>query len=161
MVCGKKNEFNNDIYRQSDCQDWLSRSLAIRARVADDLVACEARVSTKRAASPEATMVKIVRSMFTNAPTPYLTLADVTAFYNDATASRGELPLSAKAVGWMVRGKLGLETTKTRGVFVIAQSERRKIDGLAMRYGLQADEPNMTSEIAALGFLARSAKISA
>lgn len=134
---------------------------AIRARVADDLVASEARVSIKRAASPEATMVRIVRSMFANAPTPYLTLADVTALYNDTTATRGEQPLSAKAVGWMVRGKLGLETTKTRGVFVIPQNERGKIDSLAMRYGLPADVPIMTPEIAALGFLARSAKISA
>lgn len=134
---------------------------AIRARVADDLAACEARVSTKRAALPEATMVRTLRSMFANAPTPYLTLAEVTAVYNDATAARGERPLSPKAAGWMVRGKLGLETTKTRGVFVIPQSERRKIDSLAMRYGLPADAPIMTPEIAELGLLARSAKISA
>lgn len=134
---------------------------AIREYVADDLVASEARVSTKRAASPEATMVRIVRAMFANAPTPFLTLADVTALYNDATAARDELPLSAKAVGWMVRGKLGLETMKTRGVFVIPQSERRKVDGLAAQYGLPTDSPTISPGVAALGFLARSAKISA
>lgn len=133
----------------------------IRATVADELVAAEARVSTKRAASPEATMVKTVRAMFANAPTPYLTLADVTALYNDATAARGELPLSPKAVGWIVRGKLGLETTKRCGVFVIPQSERRKIDSLATRYGLPPEVFTMLPEIAALGLIARSAKISA
>ncbi|HEX8300275.1 hypothetical protein [Sphingomonas sp.] len=133
----------------------------IRGSVADDLVASEARVSTKRAASPEATMVRILSSMFANAATPYLTLADVTVLYNDVTAIRGELPLSAKAVGWMVRGKLGVETTKTRGVSVIPQSERGKIDSLAMRYGLPADVPIMTPKLRCRGFLARSAKISA
>lgn len=134
---------------------------AIRACVADDLAAAEARVSTKRATSPEATMVRILRSMFAHTTTPYLTLADVTALYNETTATRCELPLSAKTVGWMVRGKLGLETTKTRGVFVIPQSEGRKIASLATRYGLPADVPTMTPEIAELGFLARSAKLSA
>ena len=134
---------------------------AIRASVADDLVASEARVSTKRASSPEARMVRIVHSMFVNAPTPYLTLADVTGLYNDAIVTRGELPLSVKAVGWLVRGKLGLETTKTRGVFVIPQSERGKVDRLASRYGMSVNGPAIIPEITALGFLARSAKISA
>ncbi len=130
----------------------------LRDRIADDLVTAEARVSTKRAASAPVTMVSILRTMFRTAPTPYLTLADVAAVFNDATAARGEQPLSPKAVGWLVRGKLGLETTKTRGVYVIPQSERSKVTALVARYQLPPEDTTIIPEIAAMGFLARSAK---
>ncbi|UVO53065.1 hypothetical protein [Sphingomonas sp. SUN039] len=133
----------------------------LRTKIADDLVACEARVTTKRAASADATMVKVLRLMFRVAPTPYLTLADITAQFNDAMAEHGAAPIESKATGWLVRGKLGLVTTKTRGVYVIPQSERGKIDALADRFGLPAEMVIAAPEIAALGFLARSAKISA
>ena len=131
----------------------------LRSRIAGDLVMAEARVTTKRAASPPVTMVSVLHKMFQVAPTPYLTLADVTHVFNEETATRNEQPLTPKALGWLVRSKLGIETTKTRGVYVIPQSERVKIDVHAARYGLQTDKPAMIPEIEAMGFLARSAKI--
>lgn len=131
---------------------------ALRDRIADDLVAGEARVATKRAVSPSVTMVGVLHAMFRTARTPYLPIADVTATFNEVTGQRGERPLAAKAVGSLVRRQLGLVTTKTRGVYVIPQSERMKIDALAARHGLRPEEPAVPSEVAAPGLVARSAR---
>ncbi len=131
---------------------------ALRERVAGDLVAGEARVATKRAASPEAAMVRVLAELCRSVPTPYLPLSTVAAAYNWDREGRSELPLSVKGVGWIVRGKLGLETMKTRGVYVIPQSEREKIEALAARYGLPPAEPCVAPKVGAPGFLARSAK---
>lgn len=131
----------------------------LREQIADHLVMVEARVGAKRAASPNVTMVSVLHKMFRSSPTPYLTLAAVTATFNEATAGRNEMPLAPKAVGSLVRCKLGLETMKTRGVYVIAQSERAKVDALAERYGLTRDGHATFADIDAAGFVARSAKI--
>lgn len=130
----------------------------LRERVAGDLVAREARVATKRAAAPEATMVRVLVELCRSLPTTYLPVSAVAAAYNGEVEGRGERPLSVKSIGWMLRGKLGLESTKTRGVYVIPQSERTKIDALAARYGFQSPEPRILPDVEALGFLARSAK---
>lgn len=131
----------------------------LRSDIAEHLVDTQARVTTKRAASSHVRVVAILHKMFQVAPTPYLTLADAAAQFNDESAARNEQPLTPKALGWLIRSKLGLETTKTRGVYVVPQSERSKIDALALRYGISVEAPNNIPEIAALGFLARSAKI--
>lgn len=131
----------------------------LRNDIAEHLVDVQARVTTKRAASSHVRVVGILHKMFQVAPTPYLTLADVAAQFNDESAQRNEQPLTPKALGWLIRSKLGIETTKTRGVYVIRQGERSKIDFLALRYGISTEAPSATPEIVALGFLARSAKI--
>lgn len=131
----------------------------LRSEIAEHLVDVQARVATKRAASSHVRVVGILHKMFQVAPTPYLTLADVTAQFNEESAARNEQPLTPKALGWLIRSKLGIETTKTRGVYVVPQSERAKVDGLVLRYGISVEAPSTIPEIAALGFLARSAKI--
>ena len=129
----------------------------LRERIAGDLVAGEARVATKRAAAPEATMVRVLANLFRTSPT-YQPLSVVTMGYNEEAALRGEGPISIKSAGWIIRHKLGIESTKTRGVYVIPQSERGKVDTLAARYGVVTATPDMTREGLGLGFLARSAK---
>lgn len=126
----------------------------LRAHIAAHLVSAEARVTTKRAASPPVTMVRLLHKMFQTAPTPYLTVSDVTHVYNQQAMR----PLTPKGIGALLRGPLGLVTSKTRGVYVIAQSERGKVDALAKRYGVPSEPAAIIAKIAALGFLARSAK---
>lgn len=121
----------------------------LRGRIADDLVAGEARVATKRAASPRVTMVGILHEMFARTRTPYLALTDVAAAFNGATAERGEQPMAVKAVGWLVRSQLGLVTMKTRGVYVIPQSERVKVEASAARYGLDLEGSAVPPKLAA------------
>ncbi len=130
---------------------------SLRDRIAGDLVAGEARVATKRAAAPEATMVRVLAELFRSGATPYVTLAAATAAYNESMEGRGERPLSAKAAGWLVRSKLGLETRKTRGVYVISDRDRSNVEALAAREDDAAHENDVRPSVAALGFPARSA----
>jgi len=130
----------------------------LRDRIGRDLVALEARVVTKRAAAPEATMVRVLAKLFGSARVTHLPLSAVTSAYNEEAGGRGDAPLSVKGAGWLVRGKLGLETAKTRGVYVIPQSERGKVSELADRYGIDPMPRSITDEVEALGFAARSAK---
>ena len=99
----------------------------------------EARAAAKRATLPHIAMVGVLRRKFQASPTPYIGLATVTECYNEEIAMRGERPLTPKAVGCLVRNRLGIETTKSRGVYVIEQSQRGKIEDFARRYGLTAE----------------------
>lgn len=107
----------------------------LRERLAVDLLAGEARAAAERASSPEALMVRVLHTLLRELQTPYLPLASITAAYNKEVQSRGGRSLSAKSVGWVVRGRLGLQTVKTRGVYVIPQSERPKIEALSASHG--------------------------
>jgi hypothetical protein len=49
-------------------------------------------------------------------------------------------PLSSKSIGWMVRSRLNVETYKSRGVSVISQAQRQRIDALARRFGLDCSD---------------------
>ena len=118
----------------------------IRERLAGELVAAEARVATERAAAPEPTMVRVLAGMLVSATTHYLPIAALTSAYNAEAEQAGAAPMSVKSVGWLVRGKLGLETTKTRGVYVIPQSERDKIEALVARYGLDVPKRGIAPE---------------
>ncbi|HEX8643719.1 MAG TPA: hypothetical protein VF702_07370 [Allosphingosinicella sp.] len=122
---------------------------ALRGRLARDLVAEEARAAAERAASPRVTMVGVVHGLAATSPTAWLALTDVATAYNSMIAERGEPPLSVKAIGWLVRRQLGLATMKTRGVYVIPQSERAKIAALALRYGLGDEVPESPQTVGA------------
>jgi hypothetical protein len=121
----------------------------LRRRIGDDLVQQEGRIASTRAASPRIMLATIIHTMFPKARTPYLALTDIAAAYNEAAAERGEQPLALKAIGWLIRSQLGLVTTKTRGVYVIPQSERAKVDDLALRYGLDTEATANQDRLAA------------
>lgn len=127
----------------------------LRSEVATDLVAGEARVAIKRAAAPTATMVRTLHELIQTGATPHISIAALTAAYNEKMKALGEYPLSAKAVGSIARAKLGLETTKTGGVYVIPHGERRKIRALADRERETKTEPPVGD--VTVGFPARSA----
>lgn len=128
----------------------------LRDRVACDLVAGEARVTTRRAAAPEATMVRALVALSPSAP-GHLSISAITSAYNEEARNRGDMEISTKAAGCIVRGKLGLETIKTRGVYVVPQSERTKVAALAVRYGVELDNQRAEANVQASGFFARSA----
>lgn len=131
---------------------------ALRGRIADDLVAAEARVATKRALSPPVTLVGVLDAMFRTSRRPYLPIADVTVSFNEVTGNRGERPLPVKAVGSLLRSRLRLVTVKSHGVYVIPQSERPKVEALAERHGLRRKEQVGVPDAEAAGLVARSAK---
>ena len=109
---------------------------ALRDAIGTHLANGEARAVAKRNCLPHIAMVGVIDRMFRMASTPYLPLAEITRCYNHETATRGERSLTPKAAGCLLRNRLGLETTKTRGVYVVDQSQRSKIGELAARFGL-------------------------
>lgn len=108
----------------------------LRDGIGINLAMGEARAAAKRNSLPHIAMVGVLDKMFRRAPTPYLPLADVARQFNEG--ERVAMPI--KSVGHIVRTRLGIETTKTRGVYVIPIGERGKVDALASRYGLTHDE---------------------
>lgn len=122
---------------------------SLRSRLTADLVAVEARAAAERAASPSVTIAAVVHRLAASSPTAWLSLADIAAAYNSIIEERGESPLTMKAIGWLVRRQLGLVTMKTRGVYVVPQSERAKIAALALRYGLNGEATAAPAQVAA------------
>ena len=107
----------------------------LRERIADHLVAGEARAVAKRAASPKATLVGVLHRKFNETDTSYIKVSDITNAYAAQTATQGEHRMTPRAVGHILRKELGLQTRKSNGVYVIAASERPAISSLAKRYG--------------------------
>ena len=109
---------------------------AIRDAIGTHLAMGEARAAATRNSLPHIAMVGVLDRMFRSSPTPYLPLADVAHQLNQGEGSA--MPI--KSIGHLVRTRLGLETTKTRGVYVIAAHEKAKVDALALRYGLTPEK---------------------
>ena len=109
---------------------------ALRDAIGTHLAMGEARAAAQRATLPHVAMVGVLNDMFRSTPTPYLPLADVAQQFN----RHGNHTMPIKSVGHLVRTRLGIETTKSRGVYVIAKTEKGKVDALASRYGLTCDE---------------------
>jgi len=109
---------------------------ALRAAIGTHLAMGEARAAAKRNSLPHIAMVEVLDRMFRRAPRPYLPLADVAQQFNEGA----DIAMPIKSVGHIVRTRLGIETAKTRGVYVIPIAEKGKVDALASRYGLTREE---------------------
>lgn len=111
----------------------------LREAVAAELAAEEARVSDERASTAEVAMLRLVRDAFADAKTPYVSVAEITERFSSFALEKSYQRPTNKWVGWVLRDRLGLSTIKSRGVYVIPQTERPKIEALAMRAGLSTD----------------------
>ena len=114
----------------------LIDDFTLREAIGTHLAIGQARAAAKRATLPHVAMVGVLNDMFASTPTPYLPLADVAQQFNQS----GNHTMPIKSVGHLVRTRLGIETTKSRGVYVIAKAEKVKVDALASRYGLTHDD---------------------
>ena len=109
----------------------------VRARIATHLSRADTDVRQDRGMSEEAMVLTALVESFDAAGTPYVAVADVAARYNKKILEDFQLPVSPKWVGSIVRTRLRIRTMKTRGVYVVPQSERPRIDALASRYGVR------------------------
>jgi hypothetical protein len=107
-----------------------------RDRLIRELAQWEARDMSKRAGTPDAVMLRAVRDAFDTASTSYVSIANVMERFNDANMPSTGQALSAKSVGHIVRKRLHLATTKTRGIYVVPGSERAKVAALSRHYGI-------------------------
>jgi len=129
----------------------LMDDAVLRESVGTHLAMAEARGATRRAALPHIAMAGVLHRRF-EANTAYITLADAVADYNALALANGEGPLTHKGAGYLIRAKLGLATTKTRGIYVVPAHEKTKIAELAQRYGVGCDEQADVANDCAAGF---------
>ena len=111
----------------------------LRDRIRDELVGEEARVLQERASSLEATMLGVLVDAFAQAESPYVTVSETTERFNLRACPELGRPMTNKWVGGFLRTRLRLTPLKTRGVYVIPQTERLKIDMLARRHGIAVE----------------------
>lgn len=130
---------------------------ALRDRIADELVAEEARVFSERASPPDITVLAAITEAAAISQTSHIAIADIARRVSSKTLGNFENSISPKTVGSIVRTKLRLPTVKSNGVYVIPNTARPAIAALATRYGISNDVAD-SSDGTAFGFLARSAK---
>ena len=102
----------------------------VRAAIGERLAGEEERAAARRALRPHVAMVGVLDRMFRDGDKPNLPIASITEAFNRGNVS----PLPIKSVGHIVRARLGLETRKSAGVYVIPAHERGKIAELVKRY---------------------------
>lgn len=110
----------------------------LRNAIGDELSAVEAIAATYQAAMPEARLVRIVARLVASAEVPYVALSAIADAYNTEQIGSSVPPHSVKSIGLLIREKFGLQTRKTRGVFVIPSDQWSKIDQLISRYSIDA-----------------------
>ncbi|HYC99577.1 hypothetical protein [Brevundimonas sp.] len=116
----------------------LMEDPALRARVHDEMAREQRRLSAERAASPDGRLVQALADRFADPAGGRVTVSAVTEAFNRFGAE-SQTPASPRWVGWRLRDRLKLTTTKSNGVFVVPASERGKVEALAARYGLSPD----------------------
>lgn len=118
---------------------------AVRERIIAHGFGGEARDAGDRAQAEENDVLAAILEAFDAATAPYVSIADVAERYSRKTSGSSQIPLSNKSVGSIVRARLHVATTKTRGIYVIPQREREHIEGLARNRGL-LNHPQSPSE---------------
>jgi hypothetical protein len=112
----------------------------LRQRIGAELVLDEARVLQERASSVEATMLAALLDAFVATSSTNATVADVTERFNRKAVHDLGRAVSNKWVGGFLRSRLRLATMKSRGVYVVPPTERTKIEALAKRHGVIAEQ---------------------
>lgn len=106
---------------------------ALRHEIATHLVGEQ---GARHAPGYEARIAHALCAAFEETTAPFVSVADVTERFN-SSSEEFHLPITNKAVGAMVR-RLGIATTKSRGIYVIPQGERSRLASIAARYGIDA-----------------------
>jgi hypothetical protein len=116
----------------------------LRRAIRDELMGEEARVLSERASSFEAMMLGVLADRFATAEAPHVSIAEVTEAFNHVACPELGKPMTNKWVGSFVRTRLRLATAKSRGVYVIPQTERARVVALARRHGVVFESPDQS-----------------
>lgn len=112
---------------------------SVRERIARELVREEARTVGERASSLEATVLAAICEVAPNASGAGISVAAVAAAVCRKISGNLEVPISPKSIGFVIRTRLRLTTVKSRGVYVIPNTERGRIAALAARFGVATE----------------------
>jgi len=105
---------------------------ALRARFTDALAGHDVELRAARAPDLDAHLLAAVLDSFTASQTGAAAVADIVERFNARAAGDLGRPMSNRWVGGLLRSRLGVRTTKTRGVYVVPPEERA---ALAARAG--------------------------
>lgn len=94
----------------------------------------------ERGSDSEAHALEVIRDLL--AHDDPLTIKDITRLFADRFAEEYERKITGKWIGWIVRQRLHLKTHKSHGVFVVARSERPKVQRLFEKYGIEVNAAN-------------------
>lgn len=109
---------------------------AVREGICAHLLREQDRRRQNRADTFEAAMLGALVDAFAVSTAAYVTVGDITERFNRAAGSELGKPMTNRWVGGFLRNRLRLSTMKSRGVFVVPQEEKAKIDTLAVRFGV-------------------------
>ena len=112
-----------------------------RARIVSFLLRQGEHTAARRRDTPEAAVLAAIVAAFEETDTPMVRVGDVAERLNRAASERFHKPLSNKAVGFLIREKLGIPTTKSHGTYAIGQDKRERVYALADRYGVAHFDP--------------------
>jgi hypothetical protein len=108
----------------------------VRDRIVAELVREEARTVGERASSLEATVLAAICDVARQSTGAGISVASVARTLSSKISGNLQVPITPKAVGFIIRTRLRLTTIKSRGVYVIPNTERGRIATLAARYGV-------------------------
>jgi hypothetical protein len=108
---------------------------AARERIAAYLVGEAEAERVKRSESDDAVLVRAIRDLFAERPRANVPIAEVVERLRLSPGYERAI-LTPKAIGWKVRTRLRVSTTKSNGVYVIPQSERPRLEALATNLGV-------------------------
>ena len=115
-----------------------------RARIGAHLLGDETKARDKRASSQDAVLVRVIRAAFADGPRTQVPIAEIAERFSK-TLEKFEAPITNKRLGWMIRSRLRVQTTKSNGIYVIPQAERARLDALATDFGIDGqDTPSVS-----------------
>lgn len=95
-----------------------------------------------RALDTEAQVLEIVRDMLASEPSRLIAVKDVTTWFAERHGAEFQRPVTARWIGNILRGRLGLKTYKSHGVFAVMPGELEKLPRLYEKYGVSPTEPS-------------------
>ena len=88
----------------------------------------------------EAQVLEVIYKLYSNPDKPRISIKDITCLFTDRHGLDYDRKITAKWIGNIIRKKLKLKTQKSTGVFIIAPTEKPKLDRLYERYGIDTDK---------------------
>ena len=99
----------------------------------------------ERGMDTEAQILEVIRDMQSQG-SGRLPIKDIADWFADRYGDEYERKVTAKWIGWVIRKRLRLATQKSHGVFVVADSEKPKLERLFERYGVLPEDARLTAQ---------------
>jgi hypothetical protein len=104
----------------------------------------QAALVAERGQSTEAQVLEILGELAAASNGPTISVGEITVGVTERYGSEYERPLTNRWIGGIIRKRLGLQTYKSHGVYVVPVSDRSKLEALYARYGISRDNSSDT-----------------